>query len=166
MIMTMIMMIMIITMVMMTEIMMIMMMIRLWEAKTGQNQASDISLTMGVWIFGQNLHWGCKLYVQPKSQAPRSINGRDLRAGDPTSRSTSWGPRSSEVSRSLERMRLMMVLTMIVMMMMMVIRLGKPVNLLLGKGGGCRYFRLHCVLLNGSLLNGASHPRSSQSPEI
>ena len=44
----MIMMIMIITMVMMTEIMMIMMMIRLWEAKTGQNQASDISLTMGV----------------------------------------------------------------------------------------------------------------------
>ena len=37
---------------------------------------------------------------------------------------------------------------------------GKAVNLLesSGKVQNCRYFRLHCELLNGSLLEGASHP--------
>ena len=48
-------------------------------------QASDISLTMSVWIFGQNQHWGCKLYVHAKSQPSQSVNGRDLRGGNPTS---------------------------------------------------------------------------------
>ena len=51
----------------------------------GQKQASDISLTMSVWIFGQNQHWGCKLYVHAKSQPSQSVNGRDLRGGNPTS---------------------------------------------------------------------------------
>ena len=50
--------------------------------KIGQKQASDISLTMSVWIFGRFPHSTFKLCVHAKSQASRSINGRAVLARD------------------------------------------------------------------------------------